>query len=68
MNDFDIKQLFARSDFSRGTEAFAEGLLGRALAELPQEEGVTRIADEDLEWLAAAGPNTDVSAYLDFDE
>ena len=55
MKDHDIMSLFARSDFSRGTKAFEDALLGRCLAELNQDDGVTEIDDTELEWLAAAG-------------
>lgn len=56
MSNFNIKNLLSTTDFSRGTEAFADDLLGRCLSVLGQEEDeFAEISDDQLEFLAAAG-------------
>ena len=56
MSNFNIKNLLSTTDFSRGTEAFADDLLGRCLSVLGQEEEeFAEISDDELEFLAAAG-------------
>ena len=56
MNTNTIKNLLSTTDFSKGTEAFAEDLLGRCLSVLGQEENdFAEISDDELDMLAAAG-------------
>lgn len=56
MTNFNIESLLGTTDFSKGTEAFADKLLGRCLSVLGQEEdSFAEISDGELEFLAAAG-------------
>lgn len=59
MSNINIESLMGKADFSRGTERFAENLLGKCLSVLGQDstavEGFTEISDDCLDFLAAAG-------------
>ena len=55
MSSKTFEAFFGGVDFSRGTEAFAEGLLTQALNVLNTDEEVSYISDDELDMLAAAG-------------
>ena len=63
MNDKGFAKFFGACDFSRGTEAFAEDLLTKALNAMTTSNEISYISDNDLDMLAAAG-----NIYENFDK
>ena len=62
MSSKTFESFFGGVDFSRGTEAFAEGLLTQALNVLNTDEEISYLSDDDLDMLAAAGnPNENMN-------
>ncbi len=58
MNEHEFEQKveqLMKLDFSAGTEAFRDELLGRCLAVLGNENEIKELDDDQLDMLAAAG-------------